>query len=105
MMAAGYSPSVRLFEAAACAAPILSDDWAGLDELLEPGREVLLPKNAEAVLTILDRFGDGDRLALGSAARARVLNGHTAAHRSLELERMLMSAVRRNPERRLREVA
>jgi spore maturation protein CgeB len=105
MVAAGYSPSVRLFEAAACAAPILSDDWAGLDELLEPGREVLLPENGEAVLTILERFGDCDRLALGSAARSRVLDGHTAAQRALELEQMLTSAVRRNPGRRLRELA
>jgi spore maturation protein CgeB len=104
MIAAGYSPSVRLFEAAACAVPILSDDWPGLDKLFEPGREVLLPESPEAVLKMLEKLSDGDRRALGAAARARVLDRHTAAHRALELERMLTSTARREPARRLHEL-
>ncbi len=40
MIAAGYSPSVRLFEAAACATPIISDVWEGIDTLFEPGEEI-----------------------------------------------------------------
>jgi spore maturation protein CgeB len=104
MIAAGYSPSVRLFEAAACAVPILSDDWAGLDTLFDPGIEVLLPENAGAVLAVLENFGDGDRRALGAAARARVLESHTAARRALELEHILASVARRPTSRRLREL-
>ena len=43
MVMAGYSPSVRLFEAAACGAAIVSDNWPGLERFFEPGREILLP--------------------------------------------------------------
>src|SRR5690606_9639430 len=73
MRAAGWSPSVRLFEAAACGAAILSDRWPGLDALFEPGREILLPETTEAVIEILETVGDDERRELGRAARRRVL--------------------------------
>ena len=38
MAAMGWCPSGRLFEAAACGAPVLSDAWDGLDEILCAGR-------------------------------------------------------------------
>src|SRR5690606_37976070 len=50
MIAAGWSPSVRLFEAAACATPIVSDRWAGIETLLEPGREIVLADGPTDVL-------------------------------------------------------
>ena len=55
MVAAGWSPSVRLFEAAACGTPIISDRWAGLDSVLAPGREILLASSADEVLSVLTR--------------------------------------------------
>ncbi len=82
MIAAGWSPSVRLFEAAACATPIISDDWRGLNTLLEPGREIILADSADTVIAALAT----DAAALGRAARARILATHTAAHRAAELE-------------------
>ena len=85
MIAAGWSPSVRLFEAAACGTPILSDAWAGLDELFEPGREIIIAETPEDVMNAIA----GDPRAMGSAARARVLARHTAAHRAAELETYL----------------
>lgn len=91
MIAAGWSPSVRLFEAAACGTPILSDRWPGLDELFRPGREILLPEDAAAVVDILNRDGR----AMGAAAQARVCGAHTAGHRALELERHLTEAMHR----------
>ena len=54
MVAAGYSPSVRLFEAAACATPIISDGWAGLEEFLTPGREIVLAEMPGQVLACLE---------------------------------------------------
>lgn len=90
MIAAGWSPSVRLFEAAACGTPILSDQWPGLDELFKPGREILLPQTAADVVAILGRDGSD----LGAAARARVLDGHSAASRAEELEHYLGEAMR-----------
>lgn len=93
MVAAGWSPSVRLFEAAACGTPILSDWWDGLDAVFEPGREILVVGDAEDVLRHLRGLRDGDRLALAEAARARVLKAHTASHRAAELEAYAAEAV------------
>jgi spore maturation protein CgeB len=86
MIDAGYSPSVRLFEAAACGTPIISDAWEGLDTLFRPAREILLARSSRDVVAWLVDMTDRERRAIGAAARARVLAGHTAAHRALELE-------------------
>jgi spore maturation protein CgeB len=86
MVRAGYSPSVRLFEAAACGVPIISDDWAGLDTLFVPGREILLSHSGEETLRYLRELSEAERQALGMRARERVLAEHTAAHRAETLE-------------------
>jgi spore maturation protein CgeB len=86
MIAAGYSPSVRLFEAAACATPIVSDVWDGLNTFFAPGREILLARNAEEVEQFLRELSPTEARALGEAARARVLAAHTATHRAIEIE-------------------
>ncbi len=86
MVRAGYSPSVRLFEAAACATPILSDAWPGLETFFEPGVDILLAHSPEESLEYLRSVSEVDRQAVGQRARARVLAGHTAAHRAQELE-------------------
>jgi spore maturation protein CgeB len=82
--ALGHCPSPRLFEAAACGAPVLSDGWPGLDELFAPGEEVLLARTTEDALAALALPAERLR-AIGRAARARVLAQHTAAHRAREL--------------------
>jgi len=86
MVRAGYSPSVRLFEAAACATPILSDYWPGLETLFTPGQEILVVETPEKAVHYLRELPESDLLALGRRARARVLAEHTAAHRAAELE-------------------
>jgi spore maturation protein CgeB len=91
MIKAGYSPSVRIFEAAACGAPILSDLWPGIEEVLAPGREIALVRNAEEVLAWLDG-PEAQRQSMAQAARRRVLGAHTAAHRAAELEGHLLAA-------------
>jgi spore maturation protein CgeB len=86
MIAAGWSPSVRLFEAAACGTPIISDAWAGLDELFAPDEEILIARTGSDVLAYLRELDESERHAIGARARARVLAEHTAAHRAAELE-------------------
>lgn len=86
MIAAGWSPSVRLFEAAACGTPIISDCWRGIEEFFTPGREILLATSAADVAGMLHELSDQAALAIGAAARQRVLAEHTAAHRAQELE-------------------
>ncbi len=95
MIKAGFSPSVRLFEAAAVGCPIISDAWPGLETILVPGREIVLAQTADAVLDVIDGWPEGRRQALLAAARQRVLGAHTAAHRAQELEEHLLRA-RRN---------
>ena len=86
MIAAGYSPSVRLFEAAACATPIISDPWEGLDSIFTPGREILIARTPQDSLRYLRELPEEERRAIGERARRRVLRDHTAAHRAVELE-------------------
>jgi spore maturation protein CgeB len=69
MRALGYSPSVRLFEAGACAAAIVSDSWPGLDTVFVPGEEILLADSCDEVLRLLDQVSDAERAAIGAAAR------------------------------------
>jgi spore maturation protein CgeB len=89
MVAAGHSPSVRLFEAASCAVPIISDPWDGLDALFRPGREIVIAHTAEEVLATL-ALSEQRRIAIGHAGRKRVLAEHTAAHRARDLERLVL---------------
>src|SRR5438067_1271713 len=90
MIAAGWSPSVRLFEAAACATPIISDAWDGIDSLFEPGSEIVLAATSDE---IIDRLRSADSAAaIGRAARERVLSAHTSDHRAAELERYIEEA-------------
>ena len=89
MVAAGYSPSVRLFEASACGAAILSDDWPGLAEFLTPGEEILLPKDAAEVSHVLREMDDAERERMGERARARVLDAHSSEHRAMQFEEIV----------------
>ena len=86
MREAGWSPSVRLFEAAACAVPVISDRWDGLDQIFTPGEEILVADSADDVVRYLGETGEDKRLALGERARARVLAEHTAERRCEQLE-------------------
>jgi spore maturation protein CgeB len=103
MIAAGHSPSVRLFEAAACGVPIITDVWAGIDELFVPGREIVLAERSDDVLETLGGFDEKRRRAMAIAARARVLAEHTGERRAAQLDALLeLPAI---PAARLRKEA
>ena len=87
----GYCPSGRLFEAAACGTPILSDTWEGLETFFEPDREILVARNTDEVLAALDRPND-ELAAVARAARERTLAEHTADCRAREFEEILETA-------------
>lgn len=91
MITAGYGPSVRLFEAAACGSPLISDAWPGIETLLEPGREIVIAQAPADVLAVLRTASETARQAQAQAARARILAEHTAAHRAAELEALLLT--------------
>ena len=93
MVAAGWSPSVRLFEAAACGTPVLSDDWPGLGDYFPPGSHIKVAESADEALRIVRDTPDDERRAVGAAARETVLRHHTAAVRAAELEGYLMEVM------------
>jgi spore maturation protein CgeB len=84
MAAMGYCPSGRLFEAAACGAPIVSDEWEGLDEFFSPGREIVLARTTADTLAALS-MPEEERLRIARAARERTLDEHTAGRRADEM--------------------
>jgi spore maturation protein CgeB len=84
----GYCPSGRLFEAAACGTPVISDDWAGLDEFFEPGREIIVAHGAQDVIAAME-MSDSQLRRIAADARERVLADHTSDRRAIQLEQML----------------
>lgn len=89
MVVMGYSPSVRLFEASACGAAIVSDEWDGLEEFLIPGEEILLPRDEYEMVKILTDMPEEQRAQIGHRARERMLAEHTSNHRAEEFERVV----------------
>ncbi len=85
MIRAGYSPSVRLFEAAACGTPIITDDWPGLADFFQPHSEIIPVLNTADVITQL-RMSPDQRIEITDAARRRTLRFHTAAVRAAQFE-------------------
>lgn len=101
MVAAGWSPSVRLFEAAACRTPIISDYWRGLDELLPDGEALIIARRAQDVVEALTGLGEAERRLLADAARATVMQNHTGLARA----RQFAAALEKLPEHTLRTEA
>lgn len=93
MVRAGYAPSVRLFEAAACATPIISDYWEGLDTFFAFGKEILISRSPEETLHYLRKLPEEERRAIGARARRRILTEHTTARRAEELEGYLLETL------------
>jgi len=93
MIAAGWSPSVRLFEAAACATPVISDPWPGLTDLFPEGEAIVIARDRDDVIEALRRL-DADARAIGERARGIVAQDHTGAARAAELVRALRTGTR-----------
>jgi spore maturation protein CgeB len=85
----GFSPATRVFEAAGAAACLITDYWIGIEQFLEPEKEILVARNGEEIVEHLQRLTPERARALGGAAYKRVLAQHTYAHRALQLERVL----------------
>ena len=92
----GWCPSGRLFEAAACGVPILTDDWPGLQEFFEPGREILVARGTDDAMEALALPPDAlDQIA--RRARDRTLSEHSAARRASEMVAAFEAATTREP--------
>src|SRR5690606_22200129 len=89
----GWCPSGRLFEAAACGTPIVSDVWPGIGSFFEPDREILLAHGTNDVLAALD-LTDAELARIARAARERTLTEHTSDHRAAELLELLSTTAK-----------
>jgi spore maturation protein CgeB len=85
----GFSPATRVFEAAGAAACIVTDEWEGIEQFLEPGEEVLVARNGEEVARHVADLNPERARAIGLRGRRRILAEHTYAHRAGEVERLL----------------
>ena len=92
MVRAGFSPSVRLFEAAACGSTLVSDNWPGLDTFFLPGREILLPVCADDVSRYLTDMDGAELQEIGRNAQQRVLAEHTSEIRARQFEEYVSAA-------------
>ncbi|MGI4952929.1 MAG: CgeB family protein [Janthinobacterium lividum] len=90
----GWCPSGRLFEAAACGVPILTDDWPGLDRFFEPEAEILVAGTTRDALDALSAPPD-HLAAIARRARERTLDEHSAARRAAEMVAAFESVGRR----------
>jgi len=95
MAATGFCPSGRLFEAAACGTPLITDEWEGLDAFFAPGSEILVARGTQDVVDAIDR-SPRELAQVAEAARDRVLRDHTSDVRAGELETLLQTAWQRS---------
>lgn len=96
----GWCPSGRLFEAAACGVPLLSDSWPGIGEFFTAGEEILLAHDTCDTVAALD-MDEADLSRIAQRARERILDQHSSARRASELVSLLEQASRqdlRHPE-------
>ncbi|GAC1314856.1 MAG: glycosyltransferase [Chloroflexota bacterium] len=87
MLEWGYTPSGRLFEAAACGTPVVSDPFPGVETFFTPGSEILIVETPDDIHAALD-LSDAELRAIGAAARERTLSEHTGKARADELLRV-----------------
>ncbi|MBE0534596.1 MAG: glycosyltransferase [Phycisphaerae bacterium] len=94
MITAGYSPSVRLFEAAACGVPVISDYWPGLETFFEPGKEILIARSHTDTIRCLCEISEKKRRRIGALARRRVLREHSSTLRAQQLVTMMRAVIK-----------
>ena len=80
----GYTPSGRLFEAASCGTPVLTDPFPGVELFFEPGKEILVADDTAQAEAALD-LCDSELAPIAAAARERALSQHTGDCRARQL--------------------
>jgi spore maturation protein CgeB len=91
----GFSPATRVFEAAGAAACLITDAWEGIEQFLEPDREVLVARDGQDVADHLAALTPERARAIGRAALARVLAEHTYALRGAQVDALFREATAR----------
>jgi spore maturation protein CgeB len=98
MARVGFSPATRVFEAAGAAACLITDAWEGIEQFLEPDREVLVARDGQDVADHLAALTPERARAIGKAALARVLKEQTYELRGAEVDAVLRSTLAKSRE-------
>ncbi len=93
MANSGFSPPTRIFEAAGSGSCLLCDDWPGIEDCFEPGKEILVVRSPQDVVEALRSYDDSAARRIGAAFRARALRDHTYAQRAVQVDAALRSAM------------
>jgi spore maturation protein CgeB len=101
MVAGGHSPSVRLFEAAACGTPLISDDWPGLDRFFPQPSAIIVADRCDGVVRALSELDDARIRAMAAKARAITLACHTGLNGAATLEAEIAAQMQRTEKQRL----
>lgn len=88
----GFSPPTRVFEAAGAGACLITDEWNGVETFFRPGREILVAKNAEDIVSHLRAVSPEEARRVGSAMRVRALREHTYELRAQTVDAILAKA-------------
>lgn len=89
MVRSGWSPSVRLFEAAACGTPLISDAWPGLEELFADGSAIVVAHRTDDVVAAIAGLGEAERAGLAAEAARIVARDHSGAARARQFTQAL----------------
>jgi len=95
MAAYGFAPPTRVFEVAGAGACMLCDEWPGIEEFFEPGKEILVIDSAEEVVAALALHDEPKRKEIGQAFHARALRDHTYAQRAKDAEQAFRECLQR----------
>jgi len=95
MAEVGFSPATRVFEAAGAGACLITDQWEGIEQFLQPGTEVLVARDGEDVAEHLRALTPGRAQQIGDAARHRILAEHTYDRRARQLDALLRATMAR----------
>ncbi len=95
----GFSPATRVFEAAGAGSCLITDAWRGIELFLEPDEEILVARDGQDVADHLAMLTPARASAIGEAARARILAGHTYEGRARLVDRLLREALAQKRER------
>lgn len=98
MASFGFSPPTRIFEVAGAGACMLCDDWPGIEDCFEPGKEILVIRTAADVVDALRRYSGEERAAIGMRFRERALRDHTYAQRAAQAEAAILDSVTRSKD-------
>jgi spore maturation protein CgeB len=93
MVANGWSPATRMFEAAGAAAPQITDAWEGIADFFAPGREILVARDGAEVAELVRATDTATARRLGDAGRRRALANHTYAQRAALVDTILREPV------------